>query len=144
MAKGSSTDTPTDAGGPTSPRTLAKEELAKRLYGLMVRKGWRQADLARVAGLPRDSVSVYLRAKSLPDAVNAQKLADALGITVADLLPSLPQLSFKESATPTFDLSVNPGTPTMAWLRINRTMPLAVALKIAELLQDVDAAADGK
>ena len=49
-----------------TPKSLTKQEFGKRLYSLMVERGWQQSDLARAAGIGRDSVSTYMRGHSLP------------------------------------------------------------------------------
>src|SRR5882724_3239721 len=63
---------------PLIPKHLAKDEFARRLYKLMVDRGWRQADLARHAALPRNAISVYLRGASLPNPESLKALAKAL------------------------------------------------------------------
>ena len=62
------------------PRHLSKQEFGKRLYKLMLERGWHQSELARQSGLPRDSISVYVRGKSLPTPTSLQALARAFGV----------------------------------------------------------------
>src|SRR2546421_644291 len=73
---------------PLIPKHLAKEEFARRLYKLMIERGWRQADLARHAGLPRNAISIYMRGVSLPTPENLKKLASAFDMKPEVLLPN--------------------------------------------------------
>jgi transcriptional regulator with XRE-family HTH domain len=127
-----------------TPKHMTKEEFARRLYGLMIEKGWRQADLARAAGLPRNAISVYLRGASLPNPDSLKKLAKALDVEPDILLPN-----YKESAidrdNPALEFRVSPGDPKTAWLRINRSVSTSLAIKIMGLLEEEDAqTANGK
>lgn len=127
-----------------TPKHMTKDEFARRLYGLMVEKGWRQADLARHAGLPRNAISVYLRAASLPNPDSLKALAKALGVEPDILLPN-----YKESAidrdNPALEFRVSPADPKTAWIRINRSVSTALAIKIMSLLEAEDEqATDGK
>ena len=47
-----------------APAEAVKADFARRLQHALNAKGWNQSDLARAADIGRDSVSVYLRAKS--------------------------------------------------------------------------------
>src|SRR5690242_21640521 len=95
---------------PSKP--INRTEFARRLYNLMLSKGWRQSELARRAGLPRDSVSTYIRGKVLPTAESVYKLAKAFGIPAEELLP----YAIENSATagrrtgeiPALSLTVSP------------------------------------
>lgn len=81
-------DGTTDTTVYLAPKHLTKQEFAKRLYRLMLKRGWNQSELARRADLPRDSVSTYIRAKVMPTPQSAQRLARALGITPEELMPN--------------------------------------------------------
>ena len=118
----------------TTAKYLTKQQFAKRLYQLMLGKGWRQSELARRASLPRDSVSVYIRGKSLPTSRNLQKLAQALGVTTEELLPNYTEHAMDEDH-PAFEMRVSSSRPNKAWLRINRLVSLSTATTIAKLLE---------
>lgn len=126
------------------PKPLAKDEFARRLYQAMLEKGWRQADLARAAGLQRNAVSVYLRGASLPSPENLEKLAKALGKRADELLPNYVESAI-EKDNPEIDMKVSPGDPKSAWLRINRLMSTSLAIKILNMIEQDDAgqATDG-
>lgn len=126
-------DSPTD---PTlRPKHLTKQEFGKRLYRLMIGKGWSQSELARQAGLPRDAISVYIRGKSLPTALSLSALAKTLGVAETDLLPNVAESAIDED-NPAFEMKVSPSAPSVAWVRVNRMVSLSTAVKIAELLEN--------
>lgn len=123
-----------DPGTPLHP---GKEAFARKAYQLMLKKGWRQSELARNADLPRDAISVYMRGQSLPTPGNLKKLAKALGVEPDELLPA--HLLAEQHRIPLFEIK-NTDQPNVVLLRVNQEVPLSVALKIAELLnaQTVD------
>lgn len=124
---------------PLTPKHLTKQEFARRLYRLMISKGWHQLEFARQAGLPRDSVSVYMRGKSLPGPKVVAKLADALGVTPLDLLPNHVESAIEDDI-PALDIKVSANAPGQAWLRVNQLVTTATAVKIADLLEHDEAA----
>lgn len=127
---------------PLIPKHLAKDEFARRLYKLMVDRGWRQADLARHAALPRNAISVYLRGASLPNPESLKALAKALEMDPSVLLPNYTESAI-ERDNPEIDFRVSPADPKKAWLRINRLMPTSLAVKILALIEAADEASDG-
>jgi transcriptional regulator with XRE-family HTH domain len=118
---------------PMAPKMLTKQEFGRRLYQLMIAKGWRQSDLARRADIQRDSVSTYVRGVTWPSQINLEKLAKALDVEPNDLLPNGFGMAVAQDE-PDFELKVSPGDPTMAWLRINRMVPFDIAVEIAAIL----------
>lgn len=121
-----------------APRHLTKQEFGKRLYNLMIRKGWHQSELARQSGLPRDSISVYIRGKSLPTPTSLPALALALGISTEELLPNHIEGAIDEDH-PSMEFKVSPNAPDKAWLRVNRLVTVRMALKIMDMLETDDA-----
>lgn len=136
MTRNVRTHVTNDAQTPNAmtPKHLTKQEFGRRLYKLMVAKGWRQSELARQADLPRDSISVYIRGKSLPTPQSLQALANALGVSSDDLLPNHVENAIDEDY-PALDIRVSPGSPDKAWLRVNRLVTLRTALEVAKLLE---------
>lgn len=124
---------------PLIPKHLAKDEFARRLYKLMIEKGWRQADLARHAGLPRNAISVYLRGASLPNPESLKALAKAFSMDPNTLLPNYVESAI-ERDNPEIDMRVSPGDPKCAWLRINRLVSTSLAIKILGIIEAEDAA----
>lgn len=117
------------------PKHLTKQEFGKRLYKLMLGKGWHQSELSRQAGVPRDAVSTYIRGKSLPTPVNLKALANALGVSEEELLPNVAEAAIDED-NPAFEIRVSPSAPGKAWVRVNRLVSTMTAIKIGELLEN--------
>jgi transcriptional regulator with XRE-family HTH domain len=115
------------------PKHLTKQEFGRRLYQLMNRKGWHQSELARKAGVARDSISTYIRGVSMPDPGNLQKLAEALGVSTDELLPNHVEAAI-DNDVPAMEMKVSGTDPRMAWLRVNRLVSTTTCLKIVELL----------
>src|SRR3546814_17801689 len=85
----------------------------------MLAKNWSQADLARRAELGRDSISTYINGKTFPDPLSRKKLADALGVSVDELIPNGMETALDQEF-PAVDLKQAVGHPGMAGVRINR------------------------
>lgn len=131
---------PTD--GALAPVHLTKEQFGRRLYNLMISKGWRQSELARRAGLTRDAISTYVNGRSLPSPQNAKKLADALEVPVENLLPNIVEGAISQGRAD-FEFKTIASDPTRAWIKIDRSVSLATAVKIAELIQADGEPTDG-
>ncbi|MGF7007185.1 helix-turn-helix domain-containing protein [Aminobacter sp. BE322] len=122
------------SGQGLAPKSLVKQEFGKRLYALMLAKGWNQSELARQSELPRDSISVYVRGKSLPTPLSLQKLSAALGVEPEEILPNHVESAI-DADIPAIEMKVSPNAPDVAWLRVNRLVTTATALEIMKLLQ---------
>lgn len=120
--------------GGLAPKHLTRQQFGRRLYQLMLARGWNQSELARQAGLPRDSISTYVRGVALPTPKSLQALSVALGMTPADILPNAVEAALDEDH-PSFEMKVSPSAPSTAWLRVNRLVSLSTATKIAELIE---------
>lgn len=118
----------------SAPRELAKQEFARRLAKAIQDRDWNQSDLARAAALPREIISTYIRAKSYPTAKSLRRIADALGVTVEVLSPGGAGLVAQDEV-PSFSVHESPGHHGRVWLRVNRMVPIAIALKIGALLE---------
>lgn len=117
---------------------LTKEEFGRRLYKLMLAKGWRQAELARRTGLTKASISAYIRGQAFPTPTSVAKLAAALGVPQEEIFPNAQHNAIMEDQ-PDFEMRVSPGDPTKAWLKVDRQVDFSVAVKIAALLQEKSA-----
>lgn len=118
-----------------SIRHLNKEQFGRRLYSRMLDMGWNQSELARQAGLPRDSISTYVRGKSLPTPLSLKKLADALHTRPEVLLPNSTEQAIDKDS-PAMEMKVSTADPTKAWLRVNRMVTLPNAAKIMGILSE--------
>lgn len=130
---------------PGHPRTSYKESrdaevkmFSRRLWRLMVGKGWNQSELARQSGVGRDMISGYVRAKHLPDPPHAQKLAAALGAEIEDLFPissggadAAPAIVQRE--LPPVEMRAT--TDGKVMLQLNLEVPMEVALQVLTLIQ---------
>lgn len=134
--RGSKVDIPPDA-----PKEAIKIEFARKLQQRMTAKDMRQADLARAIRrqLPkdtkfnRDTISVYIRGKSLPNPVYLEAIARALGCTSDELMPSRGLPSASDVAPP---LDMRQTSDGNIWLRVNQGVSMEVAAKIMQLLRD--------
>lgn len=117
-----------------APKHLTKQQFGRRLYQMMLSRGWNQSELARQADLPRDSISTYVRGVALPTPKSLQALATALGVAPADLLPNAIEAAIDDDH-PSFSIQVSPSAPSVAWLRVNRLVTMSAAMKIGEILE---------
>jgi transcriptional regulator with XRE-family HTH domain len=122
-----------------SPQAIHRQEFGRRLQQKILSKGWRQSDLARATDIGKDSISHYVRGRSLPGPKALNTMAKALGVSVADLLPNAPAAAMDEEL-PALELRQAAGHPGMVWLRVNRALSFAVAAKIIDLIQADDEA----
>jgi transcriptional regulator with XRE-family HTH domain len=118
---------------------LARQEFARHLYNLMMKRGWNQSELARQADLPRDSISAYVRGISLPNPQNLGKLADALGVDSRELLPTNAD-NKPDADSSTLELRISAADPSKAWLKVERFVSAHTASKIVEMIAADDAA----
>lgn len=129
---------------------LELSEFSKRLTDLMARRGLSQSDVARAiwgtvtdvrgrdVARNRDRVSHYVRGSQMPEPKTLSALAKVLGVELADLNPALDRDGVGRGAEQPL-LTVVGGRPDMAVLSVNRMVPMKVAVKILQLLSEVDA-----
>lgn len=60
--------------------------LASNLKRLRINKGWSQNHLAKKANVPQSAIHYIEKGKRDPGLKTTQKLADALGVSVSELL----------------------------------------------------------
>lgn len=119
----------------TGPSHLTRQEFGRRLLKLINAKGWRQADLARRAGIPRDAISKYIRGVIFPSPPKLEALAQALGVKSEELLPNIVEKTIDNDVAE-LEMKISTNSPKVAWLRVNRLVTTTTALKIMELLND--------
>lgn len=121
-----------------APAEAAKVEFGRRLQARITAMGVNQSEFARRVAVHtaegtfgRDNVSNYIRGKVLPGPPHLAAMARALDCQMEDLLPTrgLPKADDRVTA---FEIKAD-GEGT-AWLRVNQSVPIAVALEIAKLL----------
>lgn len=123
----------------------------QRLYQLRRDKGWSQSEVARRAwgvvtdgrgyevARNRDRISAYEAGRDIPTRENLEKLAEILGVGVADLAPDL-VLAGKSAGRSvekpaTFEMKVLSGT-NEAHIKVDAVVGMAVAVQIAAILQN--------
>jgi transcriptional regulator with XRE-family HTH domain len=123
------------------------EQFANRLHAARIAKGWSQSDLARrvwgelttKAGRKvarnRDRISAYEKGKSWPDPHNLKKIAEALGMTEAELAPDILG-STVERQNPEFAMTVIAGHADKVHLKVNKMVRWDTATKVCQLLCD--------
>lgn len=124
-----------------APRSISRQAFARRLYQLMLKRGWNQSELGRQAGLPRDRISTYVRGAVLPTPQSLAALARAFNMSPHDLLPDHVESAI-DADNPAFEMKVSPNDPSVAWLRVNRLVTLKTAVAVAELLEADNAASN--
>lgn len=118
---------------PASVAPLPKQEFGRRLQSLILERNWNQADLARAAGLGRDSISTYIRGRVFPDPKNLKKIADALGMTPQQIMPS-DMTAVIDAEVPALEIRQSAADPTKVHIRINRTVTVEQAAQIFAIL----------
>ncbi len=123
-----------------APIDAIKADFAKRLQAEMERKGWNQSELARQASVHmkggrvgRDSVSPYIRGKTLPGPLHLSGIAKALQVEPKDLIPNINMLSVDAKLPPIEVKDLGEGK---AWLRVNKAVPWSVAVKVMQMVAD--------
>lgn len=124
-------------------KALTKQEFGRKLFQLMVAKGWNQSDLGRASDLGRDSISNYVNGKSFPTPIARTKLAKALNIAPDELLPN-GIMQAMEDEIPAVSMTQAAGYPGRAWLRINRMVSFGAAAKVIDLIHEDDKRADAE
>lgn len=110
-------------------------DFGRRLQSLILERNWNQAELARAASLGRDSISTYVRGIVFPDPKNLKKLADALGMTPQQLLPS-EMAAVMDAEAPSLEIRQSAADPGKVHIRINRTVTVEQAAKIFGILNN--------
>lgn len=108
----------------------------RRVFDRMVSKGWNQAELARRAGLTRDSISTYIKGKVLPTEANRHRLAETLGCAPADLWPADGEMGVRPQESVVQAVTVSARGEPRVWLRVDRQVSLKTALAVAKLLEE--------
>jgi transcriptional regulator with XRE-family HTH domain len=122
-----------------TPLEQKKRQFGATLQHHILDRGWRQADLARAAGIGPDNVSVYVRGKSMPGPTHLRKIADALRVHADDLLPGILDESDERTGRPSSILLREiSGKPGRVWLHVERELDYDRALEILQMLRQED------
>ena len=120
-----------------SNKMVRKQEFGRRLYDQLLKQRLNQSDLARKSGLGRDSISQYVRGRSVPTPQNLEKMAEALGIEPDDLFPNYAAQAIAIE-DPTFQLRAVDGDSSQMWLTINQRVSTATAMAVMAALNTTD------
>jgi transcriptional regulator with XRE-family HTH domain len=141
------------ADSPTATQSVfvahhGQDNFGRRLRQLLDQKGMNYSDLARAVwgkttvkggyevAKNRDRISVYVAGKAFPDPRNLKKIADTLGVSIADLAPERVGDAMLEQQNPTYSFTKVQDGSDMVFLRVNKLVPEAKAVKIIALLVD--------
>lgn len=124
------------------------ETFGKRLHNLLLSRGISQSDLAaKIWGRykdnrgfdvarNRDRISIYLKGASMPDAPNLKKIADALSMTVHELLDDAPNtVTTTVDYNPLTAMDQVPGEAHYVFLRLHRKMKAQDAARVIGMVE---------
>ena len=117
-----------------SQKILTRQEFGKRLYNYMMHNRMSQSDLARASGMGRDSISQYVRGRSVPSPKNLSRLAEALDVEVDVLFPNYDAQS-NAVEQPTLEIKSIEADAENFWLRVNMKVPADKALEVMKILK---------
>jgi transcriptional regulator with XRE-family HTH domain len=137
MPKDFATRTPPAGDGTTdsSSKKSRQLEFGKRVYAKIVELGITQSELARRAGLGRDSISQYIRGRSIPTPVNLGLLAKGLGVKAEDLYPDYEERAYTMEEL-SQEMRAVPGDPDHMWVKINMKLPVEKAMQIFNIVNE--------
>tara|TARA_S200002703_G_scaffold46428_2_gene40305 strand:- start:1775 stop:2365 length:591 start_codon:yes stop_codon:yes gene_type:complete len=118
---------------------IRKQEFGRRLQSLLAQKGWNQAEFARKVGIGRDSISTYIRGKTIPNITTLEKMAKILQLKDrSELYPNYEAEGIVQDEMPEASYKTVRGKPDRMWVSINQELPSMVAMKIMQLLHGND------
>jgi transcriptional regulator with XRE-family HTH domain len=125
---------------------IGQQNFGRRLQQLLDQKGMNYSDLARLVwgktitksgyevAKNRDRISVYISGKAFPDPRNLKKIADTLGVEIADIAPEHVGDAMIDQQNPAYSITKVQGESDKVFLRVNKLVPEPVAAKIMFLL----------
>ena len=114
---------------------IVKAEFGRRVLRKMLEKDMSQSELARASGLGRDSISQYVRGRNKPSPQNLIKLAKALGVEAADLLPNQEGAAAAQEA-PTFQIQQVGDDSGKVWLHVNQHVTADQAMRVMQIVNE--------
>ena len=118
-----------------SQRVIRKSEFGNRLRDLIFKKGWNQSDLARKAKMGRDSISTYIRGRSVPTPQNLERLSKALDISSEKLYPNY-SANAAALEEPIMQIKQVNDDSGMMWLKISMKVESEKAIAVMKILYD--------
>ena len=126
---------------------VAAVALAKNLNRLMLARGWRQRDVTLEAQkhMPegqefgRRLISSWSRGKHMPSPIFLNAVAKAFGVPITELIPDTDTSRNVGQMEPAnFSLAANGGATARG--KIDKDLPLDMALRIATMIRSLEAA----
>lgn len=113
-----------------------REDLGRTLQHLCTLRGWTQAELGRRSGLSKQLVSSYWTGRSWPSPLNAGKLAHALGVSRAELVPSQDVGVMTGGGEPKMRTELVPNRPGFMLIELVAILPSKAVSNIITLVTD--------
>lgn len=106
-------------------RKMSQSDLARRMF-----PGEERIDERGYSSpFGKDSISKWVNGKATPDAVNIQRLCEALNMSVEELAPDLLSKETKNEPKE-FEMTVLAGRPGVARVLVDTILPMDVAVRI--------------
>lgn len=118
---------------------IARNIFAQNLAEVLDAKGWSQAEFARRLGRTRDAVSTYVNGRTFPNTETMAQILQVLGVPESRLMPqieSVLEVGAGKTTIDRFEIRIETDDPTMAHVILDRRLPTAVALSLAEFLKN--------
>ncbi|WP_145109084.1 helix-turn-helix domain-containing protein [Cereibacter sediminicola] len=123
------------------PPEYVRVAIGRRIQAALDEKGWKQSELAKRAGVGRDSISLYIRGKNSPTHASLVKVARALGKDIGDIAPELKLATverIRAAGTREADVELTSIGDGRARLRIDRIVSMSDAARILAILEKVE------
>ena len=117
-------------------KRLRRQEFARRLEHLLMQKAWRQVDLSRASGIGRDSISTYLKGKTVPSRLSLQKMAKVFQIEPDQLYPNYAADAVAEEEVPALEIKAVSGRPGKMWVQVNQELTNDQAMRIMSIINE--------
>ena len=117
-------------------KRLRRQEFARRLEHLLMQKAWRQVDLSRASGIGRDSISTYLKGKTVPSRLSLQKMAKVFQIEPDQLYPNYAADAVAEEEVPALEIKAVSGRPGKMWVQVNQELTNDQAMRIMTIINE--------
>lgn len=119
------------------PPEIRKAKFQQAVRDRLLELGLTQADLSRLTGIGRDSISVYCRGRSIAGPRHLDAIARALKCQPGDLLPGAEQRDKPADAAQA--LQVTMSSPGRYWIKLNREVSQDTMMKVMAAIAAEDA-----
>lgn len=116
---------------------LAREAFGRRLYNLMLKKGWTQSELGRRSGITRGSISNYILGHAVPSDLSLAQLAKALNVSMDTLRPERLEDAIRQDI-PVVEFKSSTSNPDGGMLHMNRFVTHSQFARIFAILNEND------